>query len=71
MIIILKIFSPNILAKILAFFTQTTPRFCQKFDHNTGIWGKRHFFADNWKKFTENCDYKIGPSGHCYEHYFR
>jgi hypothetical protein len=33
-VMILKIFSPKNLAKILAFFTQTTASFLQKFDHN-------------------------------------
>jgi hypothetical protein len=34
---ILKIFSLKNLAKILAFFAQTTPNFLQKFDHNIGF----------------------------------
>jgi hypothetical protein len=28
----------------LAFFTQTTASFLQKFDHNIDFWEKRHFF---------------------------
>jgi hypothetical protein len=34
---ILKIFSPKNLAKIIAFFAQTTVRFCKKCDHNMGF----------------------------------
>jgi hypothetical protein len=34
---ILKIFSPKNLAKILAFFAQPTASFSQKCDHNIGF----------------------------------
>jgi hypothetical protein len=34
---ILKIFSPKNLAKILAFLAQTTARFCKNSDHNIGF----------------------------------
>jgi hypothetical protein len=36
-VMILKIFSPKILAKIFAFFAQTTASFCKNFDHNIGF----------------------------------
>jgi hypothetical protein len=47
---ILKLFSPKNVAKILAFFAQTTVTFCKKIDHNIGFLEKRHFFAENWQK---------------------
>jgi hypothetical protein len=34
---ILKIFSPKNLAKIFAFFAQTTVSFCKNCDHNIGF----------------------------------
>jgi hypothetical protein len=34
---ILKIFSPKKLAKIFAFFAQTTVSFCKNCDHNIGL----------------------------------
>jgi hypothetical protein len=36
-VMIFKIFSPKILAKILAFFAQTTANFCKNCDHNIGF----------------------------------
>jgi hypothetical protein len=36
-VMIFKIFSPKNLAKILAFFAQTTASFCKKFDLNIGF----------------------------------
>jgi hypothetical protein len=36
-VMILKIFSPKNLAKILAFFAQTTARFCKNCDHDIGF----------------------------------
>jgi hypothetical protein len=36
-VMILKIFSPKNLAKILAFFAQTTASFCKNCDHNIGF----------------------------------
>jgi hypothetical protein len=36
-VMILKIFSPKYLAKILAFFAQTAASFCKNCDHNVGF----------------------------------
>jgi hypothetical protein len=36
-VMIFKIFSPKNLAKILAFFAQTTASFCKNCDHNIGF----------------------------------
>jgi hypothetical protein len=60
-VMILKIFSPNNLAKILAFFAQTTASFCKNCDHNIGFWEKRHFFRRKLAKIAENCDHYIDP----------
>jgi hypothetical protein len=49
-VMIFKIFLPKNLAKIFAFFAQTTVSFCKNCYHNIGFWEKRQFFAENWKK---------------------
>jgi hypothetical protein len=36
-VMILKLFSPKHLAKILAFFAQTSVTFCKNIDHNIGF----------------------------------
>jgi hypothetical protein len=51
---ILKLFSPKNLAKILAFFAQTTAVFCKNCDHNIG-------FRRKLAKNAENCDHNIDP----------
>jgi hypothetical protein len=47
---IFKIFSPKNLAKIFAFFAQTTVSFCKNCDHNIVFLEKRHF----WTKIGKN-----------------
>jgi hypothetical protein len=56
-----KIFSTKNLAKILAFFAQTTASFCKNFNHNIGFWEKRQFFRRKLSKIAENCDHNIDP----------
>jgi hypothetical protein len=56
---ILKIFSPKKLAKIFAFFAQTTASFCKNCDHNIGFWEKCHFFRRKLAKIAEKCDHNI------------
>jgi hypothetical protein len=58
---ILKIFLPKHLAKILAFFAQTTASFCKNCDHNISFWEKRQFFRLKLSKISENCDHNIDP----------
>jgi hypothetical protein len=59
---ILKIFTPKNLAKIFAFFAQTTVSFCKNCDHNIGFFlEKRHFFRRKLAKIAENCDHNIDP----------
>jgi hypothetical protein len=60
-VMILKIFSPKNLAKIFAFFAQTTVSFCKNCYHNIGFWEKRHFFRRKLAKIAENCDHNIDP----------
>jgi hypothetical protein len=48
--LIFKIFSPKNLAKILAFFAQTTASFSKKCDHNIGFEKNAIFSAENWQK---------------------
>jgi hypothetical protein len=58
--LILKIFSPNLLEKILAFFAQDTTSFCKNviitlvFEKK-----KRNFLRQKFAKIAENCDYNI------------
>jgi hypothetical protein len=33
----------------------------QNFDHNIGIWEKRHFFRQKLGKIAENCEHNIDP----------
>jgi hypothetical protein len=47
---IFKKFSPKNLAKISAFFAQTTASFCKNCDHNIGFEKNANFFAENWRK---------------------
>jgi hypothetical protein len=47
---IFLIFSPKNLAKIFAFFAQTTATFCKNCDHNIGFEKNANFFAENWQK---------------------
>jgi hypothetical protein len=54
----LKIFSPKNLAKILAFFAQTT---AIKNENDIRFWEKRQFFRRKLAKITENCDQNIDP----------
>jgi hypothetical protein len=50
-VVFLKIFSPKNLAKILAFFAQTTASFCKKIGIITLVFEKNaNFFAENWQK---------------------
>jgi hypothetical protein len=52
-VIIFNIVSPKNLAKILAFFSQTTASFCKKIDHNIGFGEKRLFspkIGENFRK---------------------
>jgi hypothetical protein len=49
---ILQIFSPKNLAKILAFFAQTTARFWKNCDHNIGFWELRQFFRRKLAKIA-------------------
>jgi hypothetical protein len=60
---ILKIFSPKNLAKILAFFAQTTLIFCKNLIITLVFEQKRQFFR---RKIAENCDHNIDPwkTGH-------
>jgi hypothetical protein len=58
---IFQIFSPKNLAKILAFFAQTTASYCKNCDHNIGFWEKRQFFRWKLAKIAENSDHNIDP----------
>jgi hypothetical protein len=59
---LLKIFSPKNLAKILAFLAQTTARFAKKNDHNIVFFVKNsNFFRRKLAKITENCGHNIDP----------
>jgi hypothetical protein len=51
---IFKIFPPKNLAKVLAFFAQTTASFCKNCDHNCD-------FRRKLAKIAENCDHNIDP----------
>jgi hypothetical protein len=53
---ILKLFSPKNLAKILAFFARSTVTFCKKNYHNIG-----YFFRQKLSKIAENCDHISDP----------
>jgi hypothetical protein len=56
---IFKLFSPKNLAKILAFFAQSTASFCKKlqsvFEKNVIL------FRRKLAKIAENCDHNIDP----------
>jgi hypothetical protein len=58
-----KIFLPKNLAKILAFFAQTTANICKNCDHNTGLWEKPHFFFENWRKLQKIVIITSTPAG--------
>jgi hypothetical protein len=59
--LILKIFSPNNLAKILP-FSQTTAGFCKKKMIITLVFEKNAIFiAENEQKSQKNCDHNIDP----------
>jgi hypothetical protein len=60
-VMVFKIFSTKNLAKILAFFDQTTATFCKNCDNNIGFWEKRQFFRRKLAKIAENCDHNIDP----------
>jgi hypothetical protein len=47
---ILNIFSPKNLAKILAFFAQTTASFCKNMIVTLLVEKNANFFAENWQK---------------------
>jgi hypothetical protein len=47
---ILKIFSPKNLAKILAFFAQNTASFCKNFIITLVFEKNANIFAGNWQK---------------------
>jgi hypothetical protein len=66
-VMILKIFSPKNLAKIFAYFAQTTVSFCKNCDHNIGFWEKRHFFRRKLAKIAENGDHNIDPRNQSYD----
>jgi hypothetical protein len=34
-------------------FAKKTKQIMQKLYHNIGLWGKRHFLAENWPKSQE------------------
>jgi hypothetical protein len=50
---ILKIFSPKNLAKILAFFAQTTAIFCKNLIITLVFEKNAIFFAENWQKMQK------------------
>jgi hypothetical protein len=56
---ILKIFSPKNLAKILVFYAQATVGFCKNCHHNIGFGEKRQFFRRKLAKTAENCYHNI------------
>jgi hypothetical protein len=58
---ILEIFSPKNLAKMFAFFAQTSVSFCKNCDHNIGFWEKRQIFRRKLAKIAENRDHNIDP----------
>jgi hypothetical protein len=47
---ILKIFSPKILAKILSFFAQTAATFCKNLIITLVFEKNANFFPENWQK---------------------
>jgi hypothetical protein len=47
---IFQIFSPKILAKILAFFAQTAATFCKNLIITLVFEKNANFFAENWQK---------------------
>jgi hypothetical protein len=57
---ILKIFSPKNLAKILAFFCSNYYYFLQKFDHNIGF-REKAIFCRKLAKNATNYDHNIDP----------
>jgi hypothetical protein len=58
---ILKIFLPKNLAKILAFFVQTTALFTKISSQHWVLIKKRQFFRRKFAKIAENCDHNIDP----------
>jgi hypothetical protein len=59
---ILKIFSPKNLAKILAFLLKLHLVFAKKYDENIGVFlEKRQIFRRKLAKIGENCDHNIDP----------
>jgi hypothetical protein len=58
---ILKIFSPKNLAKILAFFAQASASFFAKIVIVHWFLRKLQFFRRKSAKIAENCDYNIDP----------
>jgi hypothetical protein len=56
-----QIFSPKNLAKILAFFAQTTPSFLQKMIMTLVFEKSANFFRRKLAKIAENCDHNIDP----------
>jgi hypothetical protein len=57
---ILKIFSPKILAKKMAFFTQNEAKLCKNFIL-TLVFEKNANFSPNIAKIAENCGHNIDP----------
>jgi hypothetical protein len=53
---ILKIFLPKNLVKILVFFAQTTASFCKNCDHNIVFLENTNFFRRKLAKIAEKCD---------------
>jgi hypothetical protein len=60
-VMILKIFSPKNLAKILAFFAQTTASFCKNLIIILVFEEKTQYFRRKLAKNAENCDHNIDP----------
>jgi hypothetical protein len=59
-VMIFKFFSQKI-AKILAFFAQTTATFCKNLIKTLVLGEKSHFVAGNWQKLLKICDHNIDP----------
>jgi hypothetical protein len=61
LLLFLKIFSPKIVAKILAFSVETTVSFCKNLIITLAFEENANFFRRKFAKIGEKCDHNIGP----------
>jgi hypothetical protein len=60
-VMILKIFSPKISAKKLAFLTQNKAKLCKSLIITLVFEKNANFFRQKLSKIAENCDHNIDP----------